>query len=192
MRRVLAAALLAASCNSYDPSFGDMPFRCGSDEPKCPDGYVAEGPEPNCICKRAALVPDSGSGYFCNFDPSDTAEARNDSPTNAATIDAETNPVTNLVDRAICPRGDEDYYAFTVTRVGTHILMRVAYDRTRLSPGLDITTQEGASLMPTRGEPEPGVVTAEHDTTFPGIYLVKVIAAEELNYTLRLEVRPPE
>jgi hypothetical protein len=192
MRRHLLVAFLLAACNPYDPNLGDIPFRCGTDEPRCPDGYVAvEVSAIRCECHRASSVPDGGGEYFCNFDPSDTGESRNDSAANAATIDVETNPTLNLVDRSICPRGDEDHYAMMAPRVGTHIFMRVVYDRTRLAPGLDITNQEGASLMPLRGEPEPGVVTAEHDTMFPGIYVLKVIAAEETNYSLRLEITPP-
>jgi hypothetical protein len=183
---------LAAACNPYDPQLGDTPFRCGTDEPRCPDGYLpVQISTPICECRRAALLPDAGRGYFCNFDPSDTADMRNDTPANAAILDAETNPVFTLIDRAICPLGDEDHYALNAPRVGTRIFFRVTYDRTRLSPGLDITNHEGASIMPIRAEPDPGVVTAEHTTTFAGVYVLKVISAEEVNYSLRYEITPP-
>jgi hypothetical protein len=191
---VIRAALLLGlvACNPYNPDLGDVPFRCGTDEPRCPDGYVpVQVSTPICECHRQALTADAGGDYFCNFDPSDTEAFRNDTAAHAAIVDVETNPVINIVDRAICPRGDEDHYGFNAPRVGTRILMRVSYDRTRLAPGLDITNQDGASLGPARAEPQLGVVTAEHTTTFPGVYVLKIIAAEELNYSLRIEVTPP-
>lgn len=189
MRPVLLLALLAA-CNPYDPNLGDSPFKCGTDEPRCPSGYVAVGVSPQCKCLSAAIAPDAAPpGYFCIFDPSDTADGRNDTAATAATVDVELNPVINL-ERSICPAGDEDHYALQAPRPDTLIVVRVTFDITRAAPGVDITNQEGASLMPTRGS-EVGVVTAEHRTTYPGIYVVKVIAGEEVNYTMRLMVTPP-
>lgn len=36
----IAAVALAAACSSYDPQLPRQPFLCGSDEPRCPDGYT--------------------------------------------------------------------------------------------------------------------------------------------------------
>jgi hypothetical protein len=192
MRAALPLALVALSCNTYDPGLGDVPFRCGTDEPRCPSGYVAVDVSAiRCECQRGSSRPDGGGEYFCNFDPGDSEGSRNDSPTAATELDVELNPVQNLIDRSICPAGDEDHYKLMAPREGTRIFVRVVHDRTRLAPGIDIGNEQGASLMPARATPELGVVTAEYVTTFGGSFVIKVFAPEEINYSLRLEVTPP-
>ena len=57
MMRLLLATLagLAAcaflACGPYDPDLGEEPFRCGTDEPRCPEGYApVEETEIRCVC----------------------------------------------------------------------------------------------------------------------------------------------
>lgn len=40
---VLAAAAMLAACTPFEPSLPSTPFRCGSADPQCPDGYVCKG-----------------------------------------------------------------------------------------------------------------------------------------------------
>ena len=55
----IAFVILLVACTPYDPSLPAEPFLCGSDEPKCPDGYtcMADGTG-NQVC---ATMPGSGS-----------------------------------------------------------------------------------------------------------------------------------
>ena len=73
-----AVATLAAlgACNPYDPDLGDSPFRCGTSDPKCPDGYECMVYSDTLqLCERGADTssPDAridGSGLTCNDDSS--------------------------------------------------------------------------------------------------------------------------
>lgn len=58
---VIAAALAAAACTSYDPQLPDHPFLCGSDQPRCPDGYtcVTDGSNRMVCSKDGEPVPDA-------------------------------------------------------------------------------------------------------------------------------------
>jgi hypothetical protein len=82
LRSLLVCAALALACNPYDPDLGDTPFRCGTDEPRCPDGYVAvEESVVRCICERAATAPDGGpSDYVCDGDPFENPNAQRRDP----------------------------------------------------------------------------------------------------------------
>jgi hypothetical protein len=53
--------ILAASCSPYDPSLPSRPFRCGDQEPRCPDGYtcVAQASGP-MVCSKDGEAPDAG------------------------------------------------------------------------------------------------------------------------------------
>lgn len=87
---VLATGLGLATlaCNPYNPSLGDKPFLCGSDEPRCPEGYQAvEESATSCSCQREggavidALLTDSAP-FVCNVDANEDG-AGNDSITTA-------------------------------------------------------------------------------------------------------------
>jgi len=67
-RRLLATAVViacavtaAVACTSYDPQLPSRPFLCGSDEPRCPDGYtcVADGSNRMVCSLNGEPVPDA-------------------------------------------------------------------------------------------------------------------------------------
>ena len=193
MRPLLAFAALALACNPYDPTLGDTPFRCGTDEPRCPDGYLAvEESVVRCICERAATAPDGGpSDYVCDGDPFENPTP-NDAIQFATPVDFQTNMTRDFVNLAVCPRDDVDYYTMNIARVGSVLVVRVIFDTTRSSPRIDIVDDGGVSLRPTLGNPQVGVLTAELATQFPGAHLAKISADVEVNYDLTLSVTPPE
>jgi hypothetical protein len=62
MRRLLAIALAAAAaCTSFDPKLPDRPFLCGTNEPRCPDGYTC--------------VPEGSNRMVCSLDGEPTPDA---------------------------------------------------------------------------------------------------------------------
>ena len=195
MRRLAPICLLAAlalACNPYDPDLGDQPFRCGTDEPRCPDGYVAvDESVVRCICQRAADAPDGGPGdYQCDGDPFEIPTP-NDSRQFATFVDFQTNMERDFVNLAICPRDDLDFYSMNIARVGSVLVVRVIFDTARSSPRIDIVDDGGNSLRPTRGNPQVGVITAQLTTRFPGFHFVSIEADVEVNYDLTLSVTPP-
>src|SRR5262245_3003164 len=43
------------SCDPYDPDLGERPFRCGPEEPRCPEGYTpVDVSETSCLCEKDA------------------------------------------------------------------------------------------------------------------------------------------
>jgi hypothetical protein len=189
MRRLALLAVLAA-CNPYDPDLGSAPFRCGTDEPRCPDGYVAvDVSVVRCECRREDETADAGgSAYVCDGDPFEP----NDAPRMATPVDLSTNMSRDFVNLAICPRTDVDHFSTSIARAGSLLVVRVVFDTTRSAPRIDITDENGTSLRPTPGSPQPGVVTAELRTGFPGVHVARIAADLEVNYDASLTVTPPE
>ena len=76
----IAASALLGACNTYDPELGETPFRCGLDNPRCPDGYeCVTFSASEEICTRIGddpgVRPDGGNGdgggggaFVCNND----------------------------------------------------------------------------------------------------------------------------
>jgi hypothetical protein len=189
MRAALVALALLGSCDSYDPDLGAAPFSCGTDEPRCPDGYLAVDVSAiRCECREARVV-DAGP-YACNGDPNEP----NESASGATPTPIGANPAINYSNLAICPADEEDNYAMDAPQLGALIVVRVTFDQTRTPPRVDILDAGGASLDPTMTSPQPGMITATHVVMRPGRFYARIragIPLEEVNYDLRLELTPP-
>jgi hypothetical protein len=110
---ILTAALFAA-CNPYDPDLGQKPYRCGTSEPKCPDGYEAVDVGPPNICEcvldgdTGGDTPDAAGG--CAADPGEP----NDSPASATATPIGAGATTaEFNNKSICTITDVDTYAFS-------------------------------------------------------------------------------
>lgn len=183
-RALLAALLAAAACNPYDPDLGGAPFTCGTDEPRCPQGYLAVDVSPiRCECQRPSGI-DAGA-YVCDGDPNEP----NETFTTATATLVGVNLAQNFTGLAICPRTEEDNYALEATQ-GTLITVRVTFDRTRSAPRVDILNNSGASLPTMNETPEPGVVVVTHRANFSSRYYARIRADQEVNYDLRLMLTP--
>src|SRR4029078_4406820 len=112
----LLPALLLRACDPYDPALGDTPFRCGTDEPRCPEGYLAVDITPvRCECQRASSMVDAGPDSLCDVDPNEST----DSPGTASEIDpVSVMPSRDITGLAICPRGDQDFFSLLIMRQG--------------------------------------------------------------------------
>jgi hypothetical protein len=107
----VAIAAVAGACNPYDPELGAHPFKCGTSEPRCPDGYAcvehAAG-EAFCEVPRVdPLAPDAAADappLTCSLDRTEPNQS-------TATAFVLGNAITR--DLTLCPSGDVDYFSFT-------------------------------------------------------------------------------
>jgi hypothetical protein len=194
----LAAAALAA-CNSYNPDLGAVPFRCGTDEPRCPLGYTCvsySGDEE--LCEKtgsegdgdgadAGPQPDGGGGFTCaddgELEPNNAiAEATN-------TFIPTQHDTYKLVSLSVCPDTDVDVFRFEVDVSGKNLRADLTYQAARGQLILEVLN-EGAEVIRT-GAAVPGMadlVRAEVPNMPQGTYFVQLRAPAgiENNYTIEI------
>lgn len=152
MRAALLSFLLLAACNPYSPDLGDTPFRCGTDEPRCPDGYECiEHSASQHICERVGFNdvdagPDEdAAGLVCNDD--------SDIEPNDTTAQAFLTPIptfdscTYMVSLAVCPSTDKDLYSFRIeSATQNNLRATVTTDVSRGMLELKVLNGSGATV----------------------------------------------
>ncbi len=56
------AMTVSVGCNPYDPDLGEVPFKCGMTEPRCPEGFACKDDgmgNQQCVT-TTGVVPDAG------------------------------------------------------------------------------------------------------------------------------------
>jgi hypothetical protein len=183
-----AAALLATSCKPYDPDLGPKPFQCGTDEPRCPDGYTpVDVSKVRCECWREPPQVDAGPAYPCNGD----SHEQNDSIATATPTHVGPNAADTFSTVAICPASDIDIYDISVPLANNLIVLSVVFDESRSPPDLDLLDAGGVSLHPTVTSPQSGQLSATYQASATGHYYVRLSGREEVNYYLRIMLVPP-
>lgn len=196
----IVATTLTAGCNVYDPNLGDVPYRCGTDEPRCPENYVCsvrseteqwcvrKGKEPPAATDAGPVQPDADT-FACN---DDTLLGSNENINTATTIPipslADTYRLRNL---AICPSSDVDVFRFAVDRTGKTISVEIELNATRGGLLLDILNSSGVSVR--AGEAvggDPSHIRAELFNAPMGTYHVQVKATPGVknNYSISVSV----
>ncbi len=122
---VLLGLVLGAGCDAYDEDLGATPFLCGESEPRCPDGYACttDGLTGRDICVRkgSALSEDFDCGDDSAYEPNNAFEEAT-----VTTVDATmTQSIGGL---AVCPAGDRDLFAITVTTMNTTLELAVDFE----------------------------------------------------------------
>ncbi|HEY5926498.1 MAG TPA: hypothetical protein VIV11_32650 [Kofleriaceae bacterium] len=120
MRALIATLLVVAACDAYDEDLGPAPFFCGQEDPVCPSGYSCVD-DPTNGTKVCVSDDDSISGNFECED--DSALEPNDMLAAATTITASYTVDTG----AICPAGDRDLYAITMSADGANLEATITY-----------------------------------------------------------------
>lgn len=183
---VLSALLVAGAvaCNPYDPSLPDVPFRCGTEEPRCPEQYVCVEHAPGqqlCERENAGNVPDAGGGgdgsssFTCN---DDSEIEQNDSISDPTitpipTLDDE----YELVGLAICPDTDVDVFRFSINETGKNARAEISYNAADGELLLDVLNSTGVSIR--SGSPVAGdanLLRAEVANLPAGTYYAQVRA----------------
>jgi hypothetical protein len=124
------AALGLAGCNSFDPSYGDEPFRCGDSDPRCPDGYTCSTPDDDadgvCVRDGESRGPDAGppdgAPPACRVDSEEPNDARNVATPTPVPNQA---PVFVLDDLTMCAATDHDFFQFGLP---TNSRLRITVD----------------------------------------------------------------
>jgi hypothetical protein len=179
----LPLALAAAACNPYDPDLGKTPFKCGSESPRCPDGYECN---PSGVCVLDLNDVDASTQFNCANDGTEP----NDTPNRAFVTQIPSGgmsyPLRNL---SLCPAGDLDHFQFGVLANGTNLEARLVSvaDRTPLQ----LTLLTPAGIMIATGisdDQDPQVVSLEVPNRLAaGSYVIQVKspdATQENNYDL--------
>lgn len=196
------AALLAAACDPYSPDLGREPFLCGTDEPRCPEGYFCdERSETEHVCVQdgtsvpnrpdAMAAPDA-TPFLCNNDQALE-------PNNSITM-ATVTPIPELRDDyplgnlAVCPTTDVDVYRFRIDETGKNIRVDLSFSAIKGSLLLDILNSAGISIRSgTAVEGDPNLVRAIVENRPADTYYVQVQATPgvENNYSLNIITTGP-
>jgi hypothetical protein len=198
MRPVLlfaALAALAGACNSYDPDLGAVPFRCGSDEPRCPLGYTCvmySADEELCektggVDADAGAQPDAAGAFSCADDGELEPNNSIEEPTN--TFIPSMHDSYKLVSLSICPDTDADVFQFEVDISGKNLRADVSYQSARGQLILEVLGESGQVIR--TGEAVSGMadlLRAEVPNMPKGTYFVQVRAPAgiENNYTIEI------
>lgn len=125
----LALGSATAACTPYDPDLGPSPFLCGpvDQDPRCPDGYTCQmmGAAEYCLAPTGT-VPVDGNNLNCaddsQLEPNDSYMMAFQTP-----VATQKNNVT-FAGLAICPEGDKDNYAVTITTANQNLEVLIEYD----------------------------------------------------------------
>lgn len=191
----VSVATLSA-CNPYDPDLGERPFRCGTDEPICPDGYecVQETPADQ-ICVRTGgggSAVDAGPGapdagpFVCNDDnelePNDTIQTATLTPIPDLRQDY------SLVRLAICPTTDVDIFRFRIESMAKNMKATVQFNSGVGALTLDILNSTGSPIATASGGTNPDVKELIVRNMPIGVYYVKVGAAAGVQNNYQLNI----
>jgi hypothetical protein len=190
---IAGTLLLAPGCNPYDPQLPQVPFLCGTDDPRCPEGFEPVNVSATrCECHEEGTgpteLPDAGP-LDCNDDSSfepneDVLEA---TPT---AIGASTSTIFN--DMAICPGSDQDVFRMMINTANTTIDVQLDFDPDYGVLALEILNPQSAVVGSGTSVGE-GQLRATAVASVPGTYYTRVKSAtmETNNYDLRMEIIRP-
>jgi len=195
------ALLLASACSSYSPGLPAAPFLCGSSAPLCPDGFSCqtEMGTGRMVCVAAnGEIPDGTSGPCLD----DSHLEPNNDISMAFQTDVD-NPRMSLPlsGLSICPAGDKDIYAVTLSKgvdpSYESLSATIKYDSGGAPLQLSLLNEGGMTIV--NGGPVMGMdgtVSAAANMIPNGQYYVEVFgpAAGQLttnNYTLSIDVTGP-
>lgn len=187
---------LAAGCNSFDPSLGATPFRCGVDSPRCPDGYTCVTYSPSDeVCESNTQGSDVDAGNITSIDAraldcndDGVIEPNNSLADPTITTIPQLADTYRLVGLAICPSTDNDYFRFEIDVPGKSVTIDVTYQASRGTLLLDMLDNSGTSVRkgsPTGGD--PNVLRAQIPSTPQGVYFAHVRGdGTQNNYSIEI------
>lgn len=149
------ATLLLGACNTFDPNLGAAPFRCGTEEPRCPTDYectVYSAADEVCELKggdptiRADSGPQStdARNFTCANDSEIEPNESLSDPTLTSIPQVQTS--VRLVSLAICPSTDQDFFRFDIETNATDATIEIEYQANRGTLRLDLLNDSGSSI----------------------------------------------
>lgn len=197
MRSLISLAFVLsafAACSPYSPELGDVPFLCGSAEPRCPDGYTcmagSSGGE-YCLAPNGVIPIDAPATNCAN---DQQLEPNNDYMTAFQTPVATQKSMLTFAGLAICPDGDKDTYALSTVAANQNIELTIEYEDGGAALSASILNGNGTPIMnasPVTGMPR--VIKAMVPNVPVGVYYAQVYgppmgAVKTNNYKMSIVV----
>jgi hypothetical protein len=188
----LALAAFAA-CNPYDPDLGGRPFKCGTSEPRCPEGYACVTSGTSSVCEQAGAADARPNGdashVMCGTDTS--LEPNDDLAHALQTPVRNTQATYSLAKLAICPSTDLDMYGFNTTAVGQNVKITLTYDPSQGLLNMKLLTKQGLPAG-VDGVPSGNTIIAATNRLSVDQWYVQVSAGTGVqnNYSLDISVTP--
>jgi hypothetical protein len=200
MRSLLFFALVsAAACSPYDPDLGQAPFLCGpaDQNPRCPDGYSCQmdGNGAEYCLAPSGMVPVDANNLNCaddsNLEPNNDKDHAWQTPTPLPTP-------FKLAGLSICPAGDKDDYAITITTANQNLEVLIEFDASGAVLQGQILNMGGTAIaMASAVSGTEGMLRAYTPNLPTGVYYASVFGpadGEPLttnNYKLTINVTGP-
>jgi hypothetical protein len=189
----LASLAALAACNPYDPDLGNTPFKCGSADPICPDGYTCTRPgDPDGVCvKGGNITPDASTVFVCaddgNLEPNDMANRAFVTPIPSSMMSYQ------LRGLALCPAGDNDFFQFGVVANGTNLEAQVISVNDVLKPPLQLNllTSTGAVIATgaSSAETDQLVSLSVENRLAAGTYILQVKSPTDVENNFDLVIK---
>lgn len=205
IKRLVGAsfAALFIACNPYNPDLGDTPFKCGTDTPRCPDGYkcdVISETEQVCVPEDDNIPnrPDGGTDepdgrpFACNDDS--PIDNNNTIQTATPTPIPDLRDDYQLLGLAICPTTDIDIYSFRIDQSGKNLRADITFESSQGDLLLDVLNSNGLTIMSgTVADGDPNLRRAVVTNMAAGTYYIQVEATPgvENNYSVFILTTEP-
>ncbi len=197
----LAVAAAAVSslpaCNPYNPDLGESPFRCGTDDPRCPDGYECiEYSATRHICEKSGPSDQVDAHTSADSGPFQCGEDAELEP-NDSISNATTTPIPDfgndyeLIGLQICPDTDVDVFRFGIEVTGKNATVTLTYQSAAGELALDILNSSGVSIREGTPTANPDIINAAVQNLPAGTYYAQVRAKDsgvENNYDIEFVV----
>ena len=191
---------IGGACSPFSPDLGQAPYLCAETEPRCPDGYAcledtASMPSRQvCVAAGGGIpaIPDTGPTLLCADDSNVETPTRNDTPQTAfvTPIDQLGDDVS-LAGLSICPEGDKDHYAFSISAPGMKFVELIVTWETGPAVSASILNATGLAIQNAAAMGETGV-RACVDALPAGMYFASVFAeaGTKNNYRMSIKILP--
>jgi hypothetical protein len=147
MRSLVLLSLLVG-CSPFDPDLGGVPYKCGPEEPRCPEGYTCQtiGTTEVCVAPEGPGPDGMTSGFMCADDSLLEGTSKNDSISTAyATPVAQQRNDIAFAGVAICPEGDKDNFLIVTTVANSNIEVITSWD-SGMPVSVSILNNSGMSI----------------------------------------------
>jgi hypothetical protein len=183
------ASSALAACSPFDPDFGGTSYKCGSVDPKCPDGYTCQqvGMDMRCVSDDGP-GPDGGNndGFVCAEDSFETAGTGGNNNDTTATPFSITMPTIAIGPVSLCPAGDKDTYKVEIVNANSNLAATTTWE-SGLAVNVSILNGGGSVIVP--GTPDGDKSNKAYGANLPvGTYYVQVSAAATVKNNYRLSV----
>ncbi len=185
--------LSLVACSPYGPNLGETPFRCGSEEPRCPSGYDCQSvPGDGDLCFQSGSVDAAQTTLNKNFTCNDDSIVE---PNETIALPFSTNIPGNqtqveLTGLAICPGTDVDIFSVGVdsASIGT-LQTKIVHNTDFGKLQLFVLDSEGQRISTaTIAVGDPSTLQTIVTDLEPGQYFIEVRSATASRNNYRLSV----